>query len=110
MKQIIVDNISTTYYITEDGRCYNSITNKFLKGQVNYKNKYLSYNLTMPDGSKKRCYAHRLVAQAFIPNPQNKKEVNHIDGNKANNYIDNLEWATSSENKQHAIEYELRKF
>ena len=110
MKQIIVDNISTTYYITEDGRCYNSITNKFLKGQVNYKNKYLSYNLTMPDGSKKRCYAHRLVARAFIPNPQNKKEVNHIDGNKANNYIDNLEWATSSENKQHAIEYELRKF
>ena len=110
MKQIIVDNISTTYYITEDGRCYKSITNKFLKGQVNYKNKYLSYNLTMPDGSKKRCYAHRLVAQAFIPNPQNKKEVNHIDGNKANNYIDNLEWATSSENKQHAIEYELRKF
>lgn len=110
MKQIIVDNISTTYYITEDGRCYNSITNKFLKGQINYKNKYLSYNLTMPDGSKKRCYAHRLVAQAFIPNPQNKKEVNHIDGNKSNNYIDNLEWVTSSENKQHAIEYELRKF
>ena len=109
MKQIVVNNISTTYYITEDGRCYNSITNKFLKGQSNYKNGYLSYNLTFPDGSKKRMYAHRLVATAFIPNPQNKSEVNHIDGNKLNNCVDNLEWATSSENKIHAITTELRK-
>ena len=50
MKQIIVGNISTTYYITEDGKCYNSITGKFLKGQVNCRNGYFSYNITMPDG------------------------------------------------------------
>ena len=110
MKQIIVDNISTAYYITNDGKCYNSNTGNYLKGQVNHKNGYLSYNLTLPDGRKKRCYAHRLVAIAYIENKDNKKEVNHIDGNKLNNCIDNLEWVNSSENKQHALENELRKF
>ena len=110
MKQIIVDNISTAYYITNDGKCYNSNTGNYLKGQVNCKNGYLSYNLTLPDGRKKRCYAHRLVAIAYIENKYNKKEVNHIDGNKLNNCMDNLEWVSSSENKQHALENELRKF
>ena len=110
MKQIIVNNISTWYYITKDGKCYNSKTNKYLKGQINPKNGYFSYNITLPNGDKKRLYAHRLVAQNYIPNPNNKTQINHIDGNKLNNYIDNLEWVTPKENQEHAIKNELRAF
>jgi hypothetical protein len=111
MKQIVINNISTSYFITEDGKCYNSKTNKYLKGQENYKNHYFSYNLTMPDGSKKRCYAHRLVAEAFIPKPKdrNKKQINHKDGNKLNNTVENLEWVSAKENVYHSIQNELKK-
>ena len=50
-----------------------------------------------------RFYIHRLVANAFIFNPDNKPEINHKDGNKMNNYIDNLEWVIHSDNMKHAI-------
>jgi len=55
------------------------------------------------DGKRTAQRIHRLVAQAFLPNPEEKPEINHKDGNKINNAVTNLEWATSSENNMHAF-------
>jgi hypothetical protein len=69
---------------------------------------YLSVELCK-EGTGKRILVHRLVAQVFVPNPENKKEVNHINGTKADNRSENLEWNTSSENQLHAFRTGLEK-
>lgn len=79
---------------------------KILKTYINnrgYKTIKLAKNKT-----KKAFFIHRLVAENFINNLENKKEVNHIDGNKLNNNVSNLEWCTRSENMHHAYEMGLR--
>ena len=62
---------------------------------------YYVVNLTK-NGKQQTQYVHILVAQAFIPNPENKSYVNHIDGDKLNNCLENLEWTTPTENSRHA--------
>lgn len=84
------------YMISNTGDVYSKISNKILKPRK-HTGGYLRCGLRGKDK-----FIHRLVAQAFIPNPQNKPQVNHIDGDKTNNCVDNLEWSTSSENIGHA--------
>lgn len=74
--------------------------NKLLKPLINEKG-YFRVDL-FKLGKTKRCRIHRLVAEAFIPNLNNFPEVNHIDGNKSNNRVDNLEWCTHKHNMKEA--------
>src|SRR3990167_2906059 len=79
---------------------FTHITKEKILININNKTGYLQVNLTR--NTQKVFSVHRLVAQAFIPNPENKPQTNHKDGNKKNNHIDNLEWATVSENGIHS--------
>lgn len=71
--------------------------------------KYLSVGLWRNNQPKYKCI-HRLVAETFIPNPDNKTYVNHKDGDPSNNKVDNLEWCTAVENMKHAKELGLLKY
>ena len=92
---------TTNYEISSNGNVRNKTTKKILKGRKS-KSGYLQVSIKFDGEEKfKNKYIHRLVAEAFIENKYNKKEVNHKDGNKLNNNLDNLEWVTSSENQKH---------
>lgn len=67
------------------------------------RNGYLTVKIGTSQRDKKHYFIHKMIAKAFIPNPNNKKHINHIDGNKLNNKISNLEWCTLKENIQHAF-------
>lgn len=93
--------------VTPDGRAMNLITGQWLSICDNghgYKQVFVSVK-----GIRYVRYIHRLVAECFIPNPDGLPEINHKDGNKANNHADNLEWCTSSYNKYHAFRTGLKK-
>lgn len=81
---------------------------KMAGGVIDNKSRgYKTYKVTClskPDGGQYMLYNHRAVAEAFIPNPENKPSVNHKDGDKLNNRLENLEWVTAAENSAHASE------
>lgn len=96
------------YAISNYGDVFNITKNKvqpfFKEGRG-----YYSFS-TQKNKTKKNYKVHRLVALLFIPNPENKPQINHKDGNKTNNYVGNLEWVSASENNYHAIKTGLRTY
>lgn len=89
------------YYVSTLGRIRND-ENKILK-----QNRWFEYSeirLVMPNGERKHFKVHRLVAEAFIPNPEKKEQVNHKDGITLHNEVDNLEWCSNKENIEHRSE------
>lgn len=76
---------------------------KILTVRYNNRGKGYAYLMLYLNSKHYKRFVHRLVAQAFIDNPENKAEVNHIDGNPRNNNVDNLEWTTRKENLAHAM-------
>lgn len=76
---------------------------------IHIKNNGYQFVQLYKDNIMKNLHVHRLVAQAFIPNLENKTQINHIDGNKLNNSVNNLEWVTSNENNKHKWDTGLQK-
>jgi len=85
------------YEITKDGQVINKHTGKVVKPQKNGKG-YLRVAI-----GKKLMFIHRMVAEKYVPNPDNMPQVNHKDGNKENNCADNLEWVSNQQNRNHAV-------
>lgn len=99
---------------TKDGKdrpCH--FKQKLLKKHIekgkksNIKDRY--YTAFSKDGKRVRFYIHRLVAEHFIRKPKSNEQINHLDGNPLNNYVDNLEWVTAAENMRHAFDNKLIK-
>lgn len=97
------------FEVSNNGKIRNSANKHIYKTVIN-KNGYEQVCVSLGGKDKKKIFRiHRAVAETFIPNPNNKRAVNHIDGNKSNNYVDNLEWVTDSENMFHAFNTGLAK-
>ena len=88
------------YLVTEFGKVWSKKSNKFLTDFPNNERGYRAVRLSK-DGQATTTYVHRIVAKAYVPNPKDKPQVNHIDGNVENNIASNLEWASNQENMRH---------
>lgn len=96
-----------TYEVSTKGKIRNKLTQHVRTTHIDRRGyECLTIPLSSVDGKKKYLSVkiHRAVASTFIPNPEEKETVNHIDGNKLNNYVENLEWNTVRENHDHSME------
>lgn len=94
------------YRIYRNGRIYSEFINKYITSTED-SGHYLQNTLVDDQGNRKTIKTHRLVAMAFLPNPENLPDVNHKDFNRKNNNVDNLEWCTSQYNTQYTAKYNL---
>lgn len=96
------------YLVTRDGKVWSNIRGRYLTIQKDRQG-YPRIMLTNKDGKLKYWCVHRLVASSFLPNPLVKPEINHKNGIKTDNRVENLEWCTHGENMRHAERNGLRK-
>lgn len=97
------------YRISKDGQVYSSISKRLLKATKS-EGERMTVHMKPDDRKKgKPEYIHRLVALAYLPNPENHPIINHIDGDPSNNIVDNLEWCSYSHNSKHAFDAGLNK-
>ena len=101
-KYIYIDGAKTKYMVSNHGQVKNTKRNKYLSDRTHDKDGYVQICLSHKNKhyAMRRC---RLVAMAFIPNPENKPQVNHKDKNVTNDDVMNLEWVTAKENRIHAL-------
>ena len=102
---------SETDYITPSGKIYKDYGNNMMYPKSNFINKhngYLYCGITYPEGQKQR-RVHILVAESYLPNPNNYPVVMHLDNNKANPNVNNLQWGTVSQNTKSAFDDGLQK-
>lgn len=100
-KKYFYENKETCYSISDSGEVRKDTTGYILSQSTQQDYKFVTLLI---DGKQKRMRVHRLVAETFIKNPKNKPYVNHINGKKDDNNVENLEWVTPSENTQHAVQ------
>ena len=98
---------SNNYLVNENG-CVKRKWNDKILTQSKQANGYLTVGINLGD-KYKRCYVHRLVAETFLPNPDNLSDVNHKDYNKENNCVSNLEWCNRSNNLKHSYNHSNRE-
>ena len=105
-----VSNLGRIKSLPKKIKMRNQYTEKeMILKQETDKRGYARITLCKENEKHKQAQVHRLVAIAFIPNKKNKPQINHKDGNKLNNNVDNLEWVTAKENTQHALRIGLKK-
>lgn len=102
---------NTQYFVYEDGRIFNSTTKRWVKPFEVKLSRNSTKRLVVGlyiNGIQKTIFYHRILAECWIPNPNNYPQINHKDGNPLNNNLSNLEWCTAKENNIHAINKGLR--
>jgi hypothetical protein len=104
-KHKYIETPEKEYRVLENLSILNTKTNNILKPWLNT-NGYLYVDVSV-NGKIKKIAIHKLIAEAFIPNPECKTQINHKDGNKLNNLVSNLEWCSPKENIQHAYRLKL---